>query len=738
MTDDDRSGRWLDPFDPQPPGWATVRAEDIVRQIFEFEPGTGGRIRRRATTPPVLRFTDSHIVGVVDLRAVEFPHLLEFVRCRFDSPPDVRQTKLAGCEFYECWLPGLDAHNLYSDNDVRLIGGTRVRGRIDLTDAEISGSLELTDSRLDNPGGYALHADRLQLDGALLAPNIEVNGQLRIPGLRTGGNVNLAGAVLHNPNDFALDGNGLHVGGNFQCVPSARRRFSSNGWLFLPSARIDSDFSLRGAKLVPAAEASGRDGAHERFFDPRVALIADRFEVSGNVDLDRGFESTGTIRMVNSRIGGSMRLTGSSIDLSDGAEPFAELTGTSAPGPYDYRALHLDGSQVDGGIDGRDARIAGQIRVVDVSARGSVILDGAVLSNRHGDVVQGRRFSTGGNLDARGVTVFGSVVLPEATIGANLDLRASRFVNPGRYRRDRSRKPSVDLRSAQIGRDLVCAVGERENQAFSAHGEIRIRRAEVGRQTNFQGAEVGSSLNATAINAYGLITQELRLDVATAPRGKVNLRHARCASLRDNDTFWDATGHIELDDFRYDALAMPIDLDDDAQIVRRLRLLRKAMGGSYRPGPYDQFAAMLRSSGNEEHASTVLIAKQRWRYNALAEGYRVLGPVVRVWSWLQRYVVGYGYKPMRALLSLALLLVLGTVWFATHAVPTVVNSDDHLVWNPFLFTIDHLVPIVDFGFKNRWQVTGVSQWVTAGLIASGWILATTVAAGLTRMLRRSS
>jgi hypothetical protein len=736
MTEDDRSGRWLDPFDSQPPTWATVRAEDIVRQIFEFEPGTGSRIRRRGTTPPVLRFTDSYVVGVMDLRAVEFPHLLEFVRCRFDSPPDLRQTKLNGCEFYECWLPGLEGHNLYSDNDVRFIGGTRVRGRLDLTDAEISGSLELTDCRLDNEGAYALHADRLQLDGALLATNLEVNGQVRLPGVRTGGNINFAGAHLHNPDDFALDGNGIVVGGNLQCVPSKKRVFSATGWLYLPSAKIESDFSLRGARLTPATENRG-DG-HERFYDPLVTLIADRCEVSGNVDLDRGFTATGTIRMVNARIGGSMRLTGARIDLSGGDEPFKELTGSPQPGPYPYRALHLDGSRIDGGIDARNARIAGQLRVVDVSARGSVIFDGAVLANRNGDVVEGRRFATGGNLDARGVAVFGSMLLPEAVIGANLDLRASRFVNPGRYRRDKSRKPSVDLRSAQIGRDLVCAVGERENQAFSSHGEIRIRRAQVGRQTNFQGSEIGSSLNATAINGYALSTQELRLDVKSAPRGKVNLRHARCASLLDNDAFWDATGHIELDDFRYDSFAVPIELDDDAQIVRRLRLLRKAMGGSYRPGPYDQFAAMLRAGGNEEHASTVLIAKQRWRYNALAEGYRVLGPVVRTWSWLQQWAVGYGYKPMRALLALVTLLVLGSAWFATQPVPHEVNVDDHLVWNPYLFTMDQLVPIVDFGFKNRWALHGASQWVTAGLTACGWILATTVAAGVTRMLRRSN
>lgn len=737
MTETDGPGRTLDPFDSLPPSWARVRAEEIVRQIFTFEPGAAGWGRRRSTTMPVKRFSDAYIVGVLDLRAVEFPHLLEFVRCRFERPPDLRQTKLAGVEFTQCWLPGLEGRNLYSDNDVRLIGGTRVEGRVDLTDGEISGSLELTGARLDNVGGYALHADRLQLAGALLAANIEVHGQVRIPGMRTGGNVNLAGALLDSADGFALDGNGLHVGGNLQCIATSKGRFRSIGRLFLPSARIDSDLSLRGALLTPAEE-DFQDGGNQRFFDPRATLIADRMQVSGNVDLDKDLVSTGTLRIVNARIGGSVRLTGSTIDLSDGQEPFEERTGANLPGPYPYRALHFDGAEIGGGIDARNTRIAGQLRLVDVNARGSVVLDGSVLSNRNGDVVEGRRFTTGGNLDARGVTVFGSILLPEANIGANLDLRASRIVNPGRYRRDQSQKPSVDLRVAQIGRDLVCAKGERENQPFSAHGEIRIRRAEIGRQTNFQGAELGDRLNETAINAFGLITQELRVEVATAPRGKVNLRHARCASLADNDKFWDSTGHIELDDFRYDALAEPIELDDDVQIKRRLRLLRNAMGDIYRPGPYDQFATMLRTSGNEEHASTVLIEKQRWRYAALADGYRMLGGTVRFWSWLQRWVVGYGYRPMRALLWLVALLVAGTVWFMLQPEPPEANTDDKLVWNPLLYTVDHLVPIVDFGHKNRWHFGGASQWISAALVAAGWILATTVAAGVTRMLRRSS
>lgn len=43
---------------------------------------------------------------------------------------------------------------------------------------------------------------------------------------------------------------------------------------------------------------------------------------------------------------------------------------------------------------------------------------------------------------------------------------------------------------------------------------------------------------------------------------------------------------------------------------------------------------MLRASGNEEHADTVLLKKQQFRYEAFARGLGVLGPGVRLWSWL--------------------------------------------------------------------------------------------------------
>jgi hypothetical protein len=735
----------LDVHNPYPPDWATMAAEAVVRHVIAPETTGLSRLRRRSAAPPVVRIEDRYLTGTLDLRAMEFPYLLEFVRCRFERPPDIRQANLAGIEFNGCWLPGLLARNARSDNDVALLDTTVRGGTVDLTDAHIRGSLLLSGSRLRFADGRrALHADRLQLAGALLANNVEVVGEFRIPGLRSGGNVNFSGAVLTNRGGCALDGNGMHVGGNLVCAVDmvSGKAFHSTGWVFLPSVVVESDWSMRGAILRPCGEPKSLP-VDDPYYDEHTTLIADRIKVGGNADLDQGFTSTGTLRLVNAHVGGSLRMTGATVDISG--------TGES---PFDNRAMHLDGTRIDGNLDALGLRVTGESRLLDLGVRGNVRLDGAVLANPGRDVWVARRSTVGGNFECRDAEIYGSLIMQEVQIGANLDLRASRLSRPGRYTRDRDPKPCLDIRAARIGRDVVCAAGSR--RAFWSAGEVRMVRAAIGRQLTFAGAELGEADGTgdrSVLNAFGAQTQELNLTFAGPPRGRIGLRQLRCTSLHDNEALWQATGGIDMDAFRYDSLTDAIDLSDDAAVLRRLRWLRAAQRDGYSPGPYDQFAAMLRAVGNEEHADSVLIEKQRRRYAALASGFRVLGGPVVFWSWLQRSMVGYGYRPSRALGWLALLLVTGTLWFSLY--PThcqtllgdprnfalyrfcpLTNQDDHLVWNPFLYTVDLLVPIVDFGNKNRWAMQGASQWVAAALTAAGWILATTVAAGFTRLLRR--
>jgi hypothetical protein len=64
------------------------------------------------------------------------------------------------------------------------------------------------------------------------------------------------------------------------------------------------------------------------------------------------------------------------------------------------------------------------------------------------------------------------------------------------------------------------------------------------------------------------------------------------------------------------------------------------------------------------------------------------------------------------------------------------NKDEDPVWNAALLALDLLIPIIDFGHDGKWQFTGASQWISSLLVAVGWVLASTAAAGAARVLKR--
>ncbi|WP_158879489.1 oxidoreductase [Amycolatopsis anabasis] len=770
MTPTENGLPQLDPFAGVPDKRYELKAEDLLKQVAE--PGSVGllRWRKQDTTAPIVTVEDRYITGRLDMRAADLDYLFRFERCRFEYPPDVREAKLLGLVFRKCWLPGLKARNFRSANDVRLIrsivqvdsdndsnpettirrSSDRERGMpdaaVNLTDAVIDGSVVLTRTRILHSRGKAIQADRLVVTGALLAYRLEADGEVRVPGLRTGGNVNFSGASLSNPDGFALNGNGLHIGGSLLCEVdtygpvSQRKAFEATGILYLPSARVDSDIVLRGAKL--RMNQHGRIAVEawtskDPYLDPRPVLVADRVRVDGNLELSDGLDANGTLRMINGKVGGSLRLARAKIEV-------ARREGI----PYYDRALHLDGSEIDGDIEATALNVpSGQLRLADVTVRGNVLASNARFKHRERDVFSARRTKISGNLHLADAKVEGTLRLQGLEVGGSIYLYGTTVTQPSLRGHTRF---SVDIRTARIGRDLVMAANQ--DRPFLAEGGVILDGATIARRLDLDGAKLGASAqDSAALDASDVGADEFLLTPAEPPAGRIVLRRAHCGTLSDNAELWEAQGGIELEDFRYDVMKRPIGIKDDRAVDRRIEQLRQAMGG-YRPGPYDQLAAMLRNSGNEEHASTVLFKKQQFRYRSLADGYRFFAPLVLLWSWLQRSMVGYGYRPIRAVGWLLMLLVTGSVWFGVRDDPCVndpnvqhngdrcvVNRDDSgLQWNPVLYTVDLLVPIVDFGNKGRWYMTGADRWVSAGLTGAGWVLATTVAAGASRMVRRET
>jgi hypothetical protein len=99
---------------------------------------------------------------------------------------------------------------------------------------------------------------------------------------------------------------------------------------------------------------------------------------------------------------------------------------------------------------------------------------------------------------------------------------------------------------------------------------------------------------------------------------------------------------------------------------------------------------------------------------------------------VQDCTVGYGYRPWYAVLWLIALLTVGTVVFTLGQPPPLDSS--HPAFVPVIYTL--LLPVVDFGQQDEFSPHGLQAWLAYSLIAAGWILATTIAAGITRALRR--
>ncbi len=640
--------------------------------------------------------------------------------------------QVVGLALTGCTVPGLRAGNMRVAADLLLDDGFTAEGPVDLVDAQVGGSLRLSGGRLLHSAGRALVADRVVVDGTCYARRLHSRGELRLPGARITGNLDLAGAELDSPTGDVLDATGVTVGGSLLAGRheaavdpagpdgAAGLAFRADGRVLLAGARIGGDLVLSGARISmsdepldpPESGGSRLPPVPGGVADETASLVADRVRVEGNLELDDGLRTTGTVRLPNAVVGGYLRLSGAWLS-----------------GPYGATdqgiALLGDGMAVGGDIEGRDSgrgalRCAGQLRLVNADVHGSASLSGTELVAPDGYALMADRLRVGGELYLRWLRCSGTVRLQNAEIGATLDCTGAVLDRP-RLRPDGTARPSLDARAASIGKDLLCSEG------FTAGGGVRVRGVEARKSVRFEDATLGHSpAPATArygLNAHGLTTVDLVLRPAVAPGGEVRLSQARVVTFADSEALWEAAGGVGIDGFDYGSLGATHELD----VLTRLRYLEKVVP-DYAPGPYDQLAAAYRRAGHEDLAERVLIARQTRRY---AEA----GPAGRIWGALQHRTVGFGYQPWLAACWLVLSWVLGSVWFVLH-VPTPVDDGQHPVFNAWLFTADTLLPIINLGQDGYWRLEGASQWIASALVVVGWILATTAAAGAARILRR--
>ncbi|MGY0487083.1 oxidoreductase [Streptomyces sp. WG-D5] len=400
----------------------------------------------------------------------------------------------------------------------------------------------------------------------------------------------------------------------------------------------------------------------------------------------------------------------------------------------DCSVPRLEGARVhtEGDLHLPRCRFHNGVRLTDAHIGTDLLLNQAVVfSDRRGKSIMADGLTVGQDLQAELLEAHGELSLRGATVGVSLSLRGARLRHTRGRRALNAPQMSVErtlyLGPAALGTPLQNGGGTPARgtrvQRFECAGGVRLDDGRFGDAVDLELARFTME-NEQEVSMRRVQTPELRFLCDRPERGRIVLSGARVTNLIDRSTSWPGPGQLRIGGFQYENLipsgAFPL--------ARRLDWLAAATP-EYNPEPYERLAAVMRGSGEDSDAREVLLAKQRRRRETLP-------PAAKVWGYIQDWTVAYGYRPGRAALWMAVLWALSAAAFSQSPHPRI-KPGEGPVWNSALFTLDLLLPVIDLGQAGSWQFDGGWQWASAILVLLGWTLATTVAAGATRLLRRN-
>lgn len=498
-------------------------------------------------------------------------------------------------------------------------------------------------------------------------------------------------------------------------------------WKAYPSgAWID----LRAGSLEADDPAGGADWGRER--EVRAEVIAEL--LLGAAGPQPG--QVPGVRLAGARIIGSLNVSDATVtaklhllncylpqdvDLTDATIRTVRLRGCDIRLVRAGRAIveglfDLDGSVVHHGVRLDNSHVKGQLRlsVAELHATPPGIPTAVEDVRRP---YEGLDFAEFGSvreewaLWAGGLTVDGAAFLRGLRATGGLRLIGAKF-HGGLYMQRASITATGDY---AIQADFMEAGAAELSTGFTAEGTIRMRGARITGVLSFNGATLkapGRVLHLSHMQVDEIIMRPAAIE------GDVNFGYSRFGVLLDApDAYPDA---VQVNGTVYDTMRGGWTLPE------RVAWLSRDPDG-YLPQPYEQLAAWYRRIGHEPDARRVLLAKQRERRATLR------GPG-RSWGRLLDLMVGYGYRSWQAAVWAVLLLAVGTTVF-TKVPPAQVDPTEVRHFQPLVYSLDLLAPVSVFEVRGAYEPSGWTQWVAWTLVVSGWVLATALIAGVTRVLR---
>ncbi|XMN09515.1 hypothetical protein ACK8N7_27480 [Streptomyces griseobrunneus] len=459
-------------------------------------------------------------------------------------------------------------------------------------------------------------------------------------------------------------------------------------------------------------------------------LNGDRLRIDGDLTLVRTV--SGAISLFRADVAGDVWLNG------------AEITGEG-----DDYAMHAPQLRVGGGLYAQSVQASGGLNLWGAQAFTVEVTDGRLSSAKHAalrcdglDLAQDLR-CTGVSVDGGGISLFGATIGGQCWFN-HAEIRndtgwaiaaPSAKIDGGFYGRSMAVDGGINLFAATIGESVELSGSTLISQHHPAlrapgarieanldlgggaavAGGIGLSRAEIRGTLRLSGS---AFTNASAVDLQGATVGALDMASLRPLPSVLDLGAASIGRIDDSPASWPQ--RIKLDGLVYQDLRPVLPAD------QRLAWLERS--GSYSPQPYERLATHYRQLGHDDDARSVQLARHRRRRGASRMP-------ARMWGVFEDLTVGYGYRPGRALLSLLTLTSCVAVIFA--ALPPQPAGTRGPDFQPAVFALDLILPVLDLGQEKAFIPSGSTSWVAWGCAMAGWLLSMTVIAGLTRRLSRS-
>ncbi|MHB9848085.1 hypothetical protein ACSYGO_02450 [Streptomyces krungchingensis] len=448
-------------------------------------------------------------------------------------------------------------------------------------------------------------------------------------------------------------------------------------------------FRLRGARVVGPVDLTHRQLAFAlEFVECRFTDSLDLRGLSAG-SLDLGASHLPALVADGLAVEGDVRLAGCRI----GAEP-----GSPVPLGAEARPVR-DGVRAPRRV--AEASAEAPLRLADARIAGNLVAEELALFSTGPWSCFAPRLRVDGAVQGQALTATGALYLRDARVGHALGLNGARV-------------GGLDATG------LACGRGFYADWGFHTSGQVLLRGATVESVVTFHDATLAGPHAGLVLGR--LTTPRLRLDLRGAPEGRIVLRDAHVGALVDDPSAWPRAGNLDIEGLVYKRLGSTSPLD----VKGRLGWL--ALDQEAGVSVFEQLALSYQSSGDERAARTVRHARERH----LRRGDRLTG---RIWGTVQDVLFGYGYAPRRALLWLLALVAAGSSWFSVRT-PAPVGGSGQRAFDPVLYCVDLLVPVVSLGYRSAFDPAGWDKAVAVFLIVSGWLLATAVISGASRALGR--